>query len=213
MRVAFLGPAGTFTEEALRASAGEAVDAVPYPTVYETVMAVQEEEAERAVVPIENSVEGSVTATLDALAGEASEVRIVGEVVHPIRHCLIARRQTRIEDVRRVVSHPQATAQCAGFLRERLPGAERVSAASTAEAVREVAAADAPWAAIGSALSAELYGCSVLARGIEDHRENLTRFVWLARAPAPDEPGGPAERPRSSSGASATTRRGRWWRC
>jgi prephenate dehydratase len=181
VRVAFLGPGGTFTEEALRASAPEGVEEVPYPSVYETVMAVHDGHAERAVVPIENSLEGSVTATLDALAGEASDVRIAAEVVHPVRHCLIARRELPLDQVARVISHPQATAQCAGFLRARLPHAERESASSTAEAVRAVAAADEPWAALGSRLAAELYDCRLLAEGVEDRSDNLTRFVWLAR--------------------------------
>jgi prephenate dehydratase len=182
VRVAFLGPEGTFTEEALRASAPESVEEVPYPSVYETVMAVQEGEVDRAVVPIENSLEGSVTATLDALAGEASDVRIAAEVVHPVRHCLIARRELPLDGVRRVVSHPQATAQCAQFLREKLPHAERTPAASTAEAVRAVAQSDEPWAALGSRLAGELYECRLLAEGVEDRSDNLTRFVWLARA-------------------------------
>jgi len=182
MRVAFLGPAGTFTEEALRHSApsGEDFDEVAYPTVYETVMAVQSGAAERAVVPIENSLEGSVTATLDALAGEADRVRIFAEVVRPVRHCLIAPAGMGIEDVRRVISHPQAIAQCAGFLRERLGEAEPASAPSTADAVRTVAETDQPWAAIGARLAAEMYHCEVLADGIEDRDDNLTRFVWLA---------------------------------
>src|SRR4051795_9296598 len=136
MRVAYLGPAGTFTEEALRAGAPGEVEELPYPTVYETVMAVQEGDAERAVVPIENSLEGGVAATLDALAGEAGEVRIAREVVRPVHHCVVAPRELALDDAERVVSHPQATAQCARFLRERLPHAERVSAPSTAEAVR-----------------------------------------------------------------------------
>jgi prephenate dehydratase len=183
VRVAFLGPEGTFTEEALRASApGGPVDEVPYASVYETVMAVQEGETERAVVPIENSLEGSVNATLDALAGEAADVRIAAEVVHPIRHCLAARAELEVGEIERVISHPQATAQCAEFLRERLGHAQRASAASTAEAVRMVAEAPEPWAAIGSRLAAERYGCAVLAEGVEDRPDNLTRFVWLARA-------------------------------
>jgi prephenate dehydratase len=183
MRVAFLGPAGTFTEEALRASApsGVAIEEVPYPSEYETVMAVQGGEADRAVVPIENSLEGSVAATLDALAGEADRVRIAAEVVRPISHCLIARRGVSTGDVRRVVSHPQALAQCAGFLRERLGQAEAVSATSTADAVRTVAESAEHWAALGPRLAAELYGCEVLAEAVEDRGDNLTRFVWLAR--------------------------------
>jgi prephenate dehydratase len=190
LRVAYLGPAGTYTEEALRASAPGEVEEVPYPTVYETVMAVQEGAVDRAVVPIENSLEGGVAATLDALAGEANRVRIAAEVVHPIHHCLVAGRPLALEEVERVVSHPQATAQCARFLRERLPGAERVSAVSTAEAVRGVRDADGAWAALGSRLSAELYGCTVLAENVEDHPDNLTRFVWLA--PESAEPAGEA---------------------
>ena len=188
MRVAYLGPAGTFTEEALRASAPGNVEEVPYPTVYETVMAVQEGEADRAVVPIENSLEGGVAATLDALAGEADRVRIAAELVHPIHHCLVAGRALALGEVERVISHPQATAQCAHFLRERLPQAERVTAASTAEAVRGVRDGSQPWAALGSRLSAELYGCEVLAEDVEDHPDNLTRFVWLA--PASEAPDG-----------------------
>ena len=181
-RVAFLGPAGTFTEEALRASVVDPVDEVPYATVYETVMAVQTGQAARAVVPIENSLEGSVAATLDALAGEAEDVRIAAEVVHPIHHHLVAPRALPLEDVTRVVSHPQATAQCARFLRKRLPQAERASATSTAEAVRLVSGSGEPWAALGARLSAELYRCTVLAERVEDQADNLTRFVWLTRA-------------------------------
>lgn len=180
MRVAFLGPPGTFTEEALEASAVERWDKIAYPTVYETVMAVHDQDAERAVVPIENSLEGSVTATLDTLAGDAADVCIASELVHPIHQCLIARPGTAQEQIARVFSHPQATAQCARFLRTRLAAAERVSVPSTAEAVRIVADSSKAWAAIGSALAAQRYGCDVLARRIEDSAENLTRFVWLA---------------------------------
>jgi prephenate dehydratase len=143
-------------------------------------MAVQEGAVDRAVVPIENSLEGGVAATLDALAVEADRVRIAAEVVHPIHHCVVAARDLPLERATRVVSHPQATAQCARFLRERLAGAERVVAASTAEAVRQVRDSAEPWVALGSRLSAELYGCRVLASGVEDHPGNATRFVWLA---------------------------------
>src|SRR5919108_1772365 len=134
MRVAYLGPAGTFTQEALMASAPSEAEPVPYPTVYETVMAVQEGETKRAVVPIENSLEGGVSATLDALAGEADRVRIAAELIHPIHHCVVAASELELDDVTRVVSHPQATAQCSRFLRDRLADAEHVSATSTSEA-------------------------------------------------------------------------------
>ena len=189
MRVAFLGPAGTYTEEALRASAPGPVEEVPYPSVRETVLAVQYGEVDRAVVPIENVLEGGVAATLDALATVADRVRIAAEVVIPIHHCVVAAGDLRLEEVERVISHPQATAQCAEFLRERLPGAELVSAGSTAEAVRQVRDAGGRWAALGSRLSAELYGCRVLAEDVEDRPGNLTRFVWLAPADAAGDPG------------------------
>src|SRR4051795_4884144 len=136
MRVAFLGPAGTFTEEALRASAPGPVEEVPYPSIYETVMAVHEGETEMAVVPIENSLEGSVTTTLDALATEATDVRIAKEFVLRVRHNLIAREPLAVERITRVISHPQATPQCARFLAAQLPQAERQVAGSTADAVR-----------------------------------------------------------------------------
>src|SRR4051812_34669968 len=182
MRVAFLGPAGTFTEEALRASATGPVEEVPYPSIYETVMAVHDGETDMAVVPIENSLEGTVTTTLDALATDATDVQIAKEFVLPVTHNLVARRELPLEDVQLVISHPQATPQCTRFLREHLPHVERGFAGSTAEAVRLVAEMDEPWAAIGSKLAAELYGAVVLAEGIEDETGNETRFVWLARA-------------------------------
>ncbi|MEA2407832.1 MAG: prephenate dehydratase [Thermoleophilaceae bacterium] len=182
MRVAYLGPAGTHSEEALRTSAPPEIEAVPVPTIYDAVMAVQEGTAERAVVPIENALEGSVAATLDTLAVEAADVRIAAEVVHPIHHCVVARSELSLSTVERVVSHPQATAQCARFLREHLPHAEIVSAPSTADAVLTVCGSDDKSVAIGSSLAAKLYGCAIVASNVEDHPDNVTRFVWLARA-------------------------------
>jgi prephenate dehydratase len=145
-------------------------------------------------VPIENSLEGSVNATLDALAMETDDVAIVGEVVHPIRHCLIARTPLELSAIEAVVSHPQANAQCARFIRTRLPRARVLAGSSTAEAVRMVAEHDGPWAALGNRLAAERYGCEVLRAGVEDLADNETRFVWLAPAGAPAGPPG-AEQP------------------
>ena len=144
---------------------------------------------DRAVVPIENALEGGVAATLDALAGEADRVRIAGEVVHPIHHCLVAAGEIPLEQITRVVSHPQASAQCARFLRERLPRAERVTAPSTADAVMNVRNGDGHAAALGSRLAAELYDCHVLAENVEDRSDNVTRFVWLAPAGEGEDPG------------------------
>lgn len=190
MRVAYLGPPGTFTEDALRAAEsrrGEAVEAIPASSVFAAIDAVSGGEADRAFVPYENSIEGSVRPTLDALAFDAPDVAIVGEVDFAIRHCLIAGRELELEEVTAVLSHPQGIAQCARFLRERVPGAEIISAASTADAVREVCEGTEPRAALGSRAASELYAGSVLAEDVQDEEENVTRFVWIGPAGAPVE--------------------------
>jgi prephenate dehydratase len=199
MRVGYFGPEGTFTQEALIDSTrGRQFELEPYPTIYDTIMAVHTGTVQQALVPIENSLEGSVNATLDALAMETQDVAIVGEVVHPIRHCLIARTELELSEIEAVVSHPQANAQCARFIRARLPQARVLAGASTADAVRTVAEHDGPWAALGNRLAAERYGCHVLRAGVEDVADNETRFVWLAPVGAalgapgdPEPPRGP----------------------
>jgi prephenate dehydratase len=186
IRAGYLGPEGTFTHEALIGLAGGSeIDLVPLPTIYDTVMAVHSGLVERALVPIENSLEGSVNATLDALAMETEDVAILGEVVRPIEHCLIARRPIDLADIETVVSHPQASAQCARFIRTRLPRAQVLSGSSTAEAVRMVADHEGPWAALGTRTAAERYRCEVLRAGVEDVADNETRFAWLGRVGAP----------------------------
>src|SRR6202035_4188055 len=178
------GPEGTFSEEALLGSVDcTVVEPVALETIREAVMAVQDRVVEWSLVPIENSIEGSVTVTLDTLAGDASEVAIVGEVVLPVRHYLIARAALTLGEIQTIVSHPHVPGQCTRFLQSKLPHVQIVAATSTAEAVRLVAEREGePWAAIGTRLAAELYGCVVIAEGIQDREDNKTRFVWLARA-------------------------------
>jgi prephenate dehydratase len=196
MRAGYLGPEGTFTHEALIGmGAGDDLELVPLPTIYDTVMAVHSGLVERALVPIENSLEGSVNATLDALAMETEDVAILGEVVRPIEHCLIARRPIDLAEIETVVSHPQASAQCARFIRTRLPRAQVLSGSSTAEAVRMVAEHAGAWAALGTRTAAERYGCQVLRAGVEDVADNETRFAWLGRAGAPSGGPGPGGGP------------------
>lgn len=191
-RVAFLGPAGTFSEDALLAAAGDAeLDPLPRPSVYAAIRAVAEGEADRALVPFENSIEGAVRSTLDTLAFEAEGVMIAGEYDHPIRHSLIARAGVPLDRIAIVLSHPQASAQCARFLRTHLPHARVRAAESTADAVRSVAGAEELWGALGAASAAPLYGCVVLREGVEDNPANVTRFVWIApegTRPAGDGP-------------------------
>jgi prephenate dehydratase len=181
MRIAYLGPRGTFSEDALHAAIGDAeVEPAPAATVYDAILAVRQGEADRALVPFENSIEGAVSATLDTLAFDADGVALVGEYDLTIRHCLIAREEIALDSIEVVLSHPQASAQCARFIRENLPRVEVRAAPSTAEAVRTVAESDRPWAALGAESAAELYGAAVLRQGVEDEPDNITRFVWVA---------------------------------
>lgn len=190
MRIAYLGPAGTFTEDALREAVerGAEFERLRTPTIHEAILAVERGEADRALVPFENSIEGSVRGTLDALAFDAEKVTIVGEHDFAVRAMLLGREQLELERIAVVLSHPQPLAQCARFLRENLPGAELRTVSSTAEGARIVGESGQPWAAIGARSAAELYGCTILREGIEDEANNVTRFVWIA--PQGTEPGG-----------------------
>jgi len=182
MRIAYLGPQGTYSHQALLESGVEG-EACASATLYDTVMAVQEGSVDAALVPIENSLEGSVNVTLDTLATDAADVAIVGETVAEIRNCLIAARRLELDAIETVYSHPQANAQCAHFLRTRLHGAKVISTSSTADAVRSVTAEPAAaHAALGNRLAASLYGGEILLEDVDDHDGNQTRFVWLARA-------------------------------
>jgi prephenate dehydratase len=182
MRLGYLGPPGTFSEEAARqATAGQDAELVPFASIHEAVTAVDRGGVERALVPVENSLEGGVTATLDALAWDAHDTVILGERVLAIRNCLIARAPTPLDAIEVVISHPQPLAQCARFLRSELSGATVRAAASTADAVRTVAECGEPWAALGPHGAAERYGCRVLREEIDDEPGNTTRFVWLGR--------------------------------
>jgi prephenate dehydratase len=197
-RAGYLGPAGTFTEEALLASAiPGTVEPVAFPTIYDVVMAVDRGEVEWAIAPIENSLDGSVSVTLDLLADEQSEVQIVGEVQLRVRHSLIASEAVELSEIETVLTHPQVPGQCALFLRGELAQARILPIASTAEAVRIVTSeARREQAALGTLLAAEIYGGKVIREGVEDREDNETRFVWLARG------GGQADPPLALSDRS-----------
>ena len=187
-RIAFLGPSGTFGEEAL-STQGDLVDEelVPMTSHAEVIAATVAGEVDLGFVGFENSIEGSVRSVLDSLIFDV-DLLIQREVVLPISQNLVAPAGTSMSDVRRVVSFPDAMEQCREFFGRELPDAELVPANSTAEAVRLVAEErPAATAALGTALAAKLYGLEVVAAGIEDHRDNSTRFVLVARdgIPAP----------------------------
>jgi prephenate dehydratase len=183
-KVGYLGPAGTFSEEALLASAlADSVEPVAFPTIYETVLAVRRRAVQWAVVPIENSLDGSVTVTLDLLADEHGDLQIAGEVPLPVRHSLIAAESLGLAEIDTVLSHPKVPGQCSRFLRGELAHARVLPASSTAEAVRVVSTGGLPGqAALGTRLAAEIYGGIVIREGVQDRDDNVTRFVWLARA-------------------------------
>jgi prephenate dehydratase len=181
MKIAYLGPAGTFTEDALgEALPEDGFEPLRTATIHDAILAVERGEADRALVPIENSLEGSVRPTLDTLAFEAAAVTIAGEHDYRVRVHLIVREGTRAEDVEAVLSHPQPLAQCQRFLRETFPAAELRNASSTAAAVRMVSESSRPWAALGARTAAAMYGCELLREGVEDSDDNVTRFVWIA---------------------------------
>ena len=198
-RIAYLGPRGTFTEQALRTLPGTAAaDLVPCSTVIVALDAVRSGEADAAVVPIENSVEGSVPVTLDELA-TGEPLMIVREMTVPVAFSVLVRPGTRAEDVRAVGTHPHAAAQTRGWLARNLPGAEIVHATSTAAAAAALAlgpdadqpAEQPPWqAAVSAPVAAEHYALETLAEGVADSPDAVTRFVVVSRPGAPAAPTG-----------------------
>jgi prephenate dehydratase len=201
MTTAFLGPIGTFSEEAailhVARSTGsddvtvsqEALQAtnlslMAFNSIPALTAAVETGLASEAILPIENSLEGSVSSTLDLLIHETS-LQIAAEVALPVRHFLITVPGATLADIRVVTSHPQALGQSRRFLERCLPDAEQVAALSTASAVQTVVAqGDRSVAAIGTARAAALYGGEILAHDIQDVRANITRFIALRRQDA-----------------------------
>jgi prephenate dehydratase len=186
-RVGFFGPFGTFTQQALNTLADLAgAEHVPYRTVPDVLDAVEAGDVDFGLVPIENSIEGMVNFTQDALAFD-HELLIVREVVIDIEHCLLARPGIALGDVVQVHSIPVATAQCHRFLREHLPEVEVLASNSTADAARVVADDSVASAALAPRVAAAMYGLEVIAEDIADHEGNQTRFFLVARdgVPAP----------------------------
>jgi prephenate dehydratase len=180
MRVAYLGPPGTFSEEAVsRCDLARGGEAIPAPSFAEAYALLRRGDADAALLPIENSIEGSVGATLDLLVHEPGPL-IRRELLLPVRQHLLTRPGTRLDDVRRVLSHPQPFGQCSRFLRDRLPGATLEPTLSTADAARQVAEGAPGAAAIGSSAAAARYGLELAAESIQDVDENVTRFVLVA---------------------------------
>jgi len=179
-RVAYLGPKGTFCMDAVERFFGSGIDAIAQREVLDVFKAVRDGGAAFGVVPVENSLEGSYGLVLDALVN--TDLKIVGEVVVPVSHCLASMRRMSLERIKAVYSHPQAMAQCGRFLHDYLGRARRGEVSSTAKAamvVRRMKYA----AAICSRSAAKLYGLEVLATNIEDEQNNFTRFLIFSAMP------------------------------
>ncbi len=179
-KIAYLGPEGTFTEEALDKylKGDKEIEKEPLPTVIDVIKYVDMGRVDEGLVPIENSIEGSVNITQDILTFE-SEAKIVREITLPIRHSLIGRKGLKRKHIKSIVSHPHATAQCRNYLSTHFPDAEIIAANSTAEAVKKLLETDEGAAAIGTRTAARIYGLDIIAGDIEDNKENKTRFVFV----------------------------------
>ncbi|MCH7940231.1 MAG: prephenate dehydratase [Candidatus Marinimicrobia bacterium] len=186
--LAYFGPAGTFTEEAAILYDPRA-DLRPYPTIAAVGQAVSSQATDQGVVPIENSLEGSVTFTLDLLIRD-SGLSIYDEVVLPIHHYLMAKPSTQEADIQVIYSHPQSLAQCREFLESRFPNAEKMASLSNSAAVSDMKESALPAAAIAPRGTAELYNVEIIGAEVQDVAKNVTRFAVLARqdhAPTGDD--------------------------
>lgn len=181
--VGYLGPKGTFTEMAAEEYRGTVAEYVPYRDIKMLVKAVVDEKIDRAVVPIENSLQGAVTLTLDLLL--KYDLKIVDEVIIPITHSLLVNEEVKdLTDLEHIISHPQALAQCRAFIDQNL-NCNVHTADSTAEAVKKAAETGPTWGAIGNCRAADYYDLLVLRQNIQDNKENWTRFVVLAKEDSP----------------------------
>ena len=178
IRLGYLGPRGTYSEQA-GIDYNPNADAVPFASIPAVVAAAEEGQVDEAIVPIENSLEGTVTFTVDLLIHQ-SDLKIRGEVVVPIHHCLLALPGTDLEDVEVVYSHPQALAQCRRYLRQNMPDAEPIASLSTASAVEDMRGSRHVSAAISSRRAADIFDARVVEVNIEDISNNQTRFIILA---------------------------------
>ncbi|WP_027622403.1 prephenate dehydratase [Acetivibrio clariflavus] len=185
LKIGFLGPKGTFSQEALLEYKKGEKDFVEcaFNTFGEIINAVNKDEIDEGIVPIENSLEGAVNATLDTLATDV-DLLIKAEIAIEVKQNLLVRKGTNIENIKYIISHPQPIGQCRNYLETNFNHAEIRFLYSTAEAARQVAECDFNMAAIGSLTAAKVYGLDVIAEGIQDSKNNYTRFVVVSKTAA-----------------------------
>ncbi|HPD01490.1 MAG TPA: prephenate dehydratase, partial [Acetivibrio sp.] len=185
IKTGFLGPKGTFSQEAMivYTKGNSEYSGVDYSTMTDLITAVSKGEIDEAVVPIENSLEGAVSTTMDMLATEP-DIKIKAEVIIPISQNLLIKKGTRIENIKYILSHPQAVGQCRKYIDSNFPGAVIKYLYSTAEAAKEVAEGMADMAAVGSKAAAAVYDLEILRESIQDNNNNLTRFIVISKKEA-----------------------------
>ncbi len=177
--ISFLGPAGTYSEQAAQIWCGEC-DLVSVDSIPDVAQVVNDGRSEIGIVPIENSIEGGVTFTLDLLIHD-SDLSICGEIVIPINHNLMSKNEINYIDIKTVYSHPQSLGQCRQFLASNLPNANLVASLSNSAAVEEMMNSPLNSAAISSDQAAKIYGAKILQKNVEDRSNNETRFIVLGK--------------------------------
>ncbi|MCH2304972.1 MAG: prephenate dehydratase [SAR202 cluster bacterium] len=177
-KLAFLGPIGSFSQEAA-ISYNKNLELLSCNSIPQVIEKVKNGLANEAILPIENSIEGSVTSTIDLLIQE-TKLKIKTEIVIPIEHCLLIKDETKLENIQHVYSHPQALSQCRKFLTDNIPNAELIASLSTSNAVEEMKKSKYISAAIANQKCASIYNVKVISKKISDNKNNYTRFIILS---------------------------------
>ena len=185
--IGYLGPEGSFSEEALinfrllhHEFTPDPVSLLAYSTIPQLLHACERGEVDRAFVPIENSTEGQVITTTDIL-GQTENLLIIREFIHPVEQCLLTKEPLPLQDIERILSHEQALGQCREFLNAQLSQAEQIVCSSTAEAARKISLTDEKWAAIAPRRSPQVYKLHCQLNAIQDEKQNTTRFIMVGK--------------------------------
>lgn len=179
MQIGYLGPNGTFSEQAATLYYSDA-KYISYHTIDDVIQAVDKNLIEVGIVPIENSIEGTVNVTMDTIIFNA-DIKIIAEIVIPIEQNFLVSKNYNNEQITKILSHPQALAQCREFLNKNYHHAQQIPTSSTSEAAKLVASSNEPWAALGNLLCAKLYNMKVLHSKIQDNKSNETRFIVISK--------------------------------
>lgn len=179
MQIGYLGPNGTFSEQAATLYCSDA-KYISYHTIDDVIQAVDKNLIEVGIVPIENSIEGTVNVTMDTIIFNA-DIKIIAEIVIPIEQNFLVSKNYNNEQITKILSHPQALAQCREFLNKNYHHAQQIPTSSTSEAAKLVASSNEPWAALGNLLCAKLYNMKVLYSKIQDNKSNETRFIVISK--------------------------------